>query len=300
MGPTLNDGYVYREQLGARARGLTVLGYLCACYPHREGPSWRERIEAGEVEVDGAVAFADQPLRPGHSLCWSRPPWLEPEVPLRFGVVFEDEDLLVVCKPSGLPTMPAGGFLAHTLLALVRLRDPEWALMHRLGRATSGLVVFARGADARASLQAAWRDHAVEKRYRALAQGHLPAEPFAITARIGEIAHPVLGSVHAASANGKPARSEVTLLAPRGDDSLAEVRISTGRPHQIRIHLAFVGHPLVGDPLYSPGGIPRQGSRALPGDPGYHLHAWRLAFLHPRTRVRLELEAPPPPELSDL
>ncbi|MBI5546534.1 MAG: RluA family pseudouridine synthase [Deltaproteobacteria bacterium] len=298
MDTASNEGYAYREQLDERARGLTLLGYLEASYPHGDGPSWRERIERGEVELDGVVVVApEHPLRPGQRLCWNRPPWREPEVPLHFEVIHEDDDLLVVSKPSGLPTAPAGGFLAHTLLTLVRQRDPLWTPMHRLGRGTSGLVVFARTPEARSSLQAIWRGREVEKRYRALAQGILPAEPFTVDAPIGPVEHPALGTLQAACSTGKPSHSEVRLLAVRGEASLAEVRIATGRPHQIRIHLAFAGHPLVGDPLYGPGGIPWPGTDALPGDLGYHLHAWRLAFAHPRTHRRLELEAEPPAEL---
>lgn len=293
---SLNNGWEYRERLGAGVEGRTVLGYLAARYRHSDEATWRARIEAGEVSVDERPASVEQRLRPGQLLCWRRPPWDEPEVPLFFEFVYEDEDLLVVSKPSGLPTEPAGGFLAHTLLALVRARSPEAAPMHRLGRGTSGLVVFARTAEARARLQSAWRDHRVEKRYVALAMGVLPEEPFTVEAPIGPVAHPVLGTVYAASPAGKPALSEVRRRGLRPEGSLAEVRIATGRPHQIRIHLAYAGHPLVGDPLYGPGGTPR--TEALPGELGYRLHAWRLAFEHPRTGTRLHLEAPVPPELD--
>ena len=292
-----NTGWEYREQLGGEARGLTVLAYLAARYRHASEQAWSERIARGEVLVDGELATGEQALRPGQLLCWRRPPWTEPEVPLHFETLYEDDDLLVVSKPSGLPTMPAGGlFLRHTLLALVRARDPQAAPMHRLGRGTSGLVLFGRTAQARSRLQAAWRAHRVEKVYRALASGEMPAEPFVVEAPIGRIAHPALGSLNAATPAGKPARSEVRRVKLRADGSLAEVRIATGRPHQIRVHLAFAGHPLVGDPLYGPGGIPR--ADALPGDLGYQLHAWRLALEHPRTGRPLQLEAPLPAALQ--
>ena len=104
------------------------------------------------------------------------------------------------------------------------------------------------------------------------------------------------GRVHAASKDGKPALTHVRVLGERQASALVEATIVTGRPHQIRIHLAAAGHPLVGDPLYAAGGRPAP-DPGLPGDPGYRLHAHRLGLPHPATGRRLDLECPPPPEL---
>lgn len=293
----LNRGHAYREQVDGDGRGQTVLAFLAARHPRATVDEWRGRIEHGEVTVDGTLAATSQPLRAGQIVTWQRPPWDEPEVPTTFDVLHEDEALVAVHKPRGLPTMPAGGFLEHTLLALVRARFPEASPMHRLGRDTSGLVLFARTAEARGKIQAAWRGHEVEKTYRALASGVAGPDELDLTAPIGPVPHALLGTVHAADAAGRASHSHATVLERREASTLFEVAITTGRPHQIRIHLAFAGHPLVGDPLYAPGGRPHPDSVALPGDLGYALHAARLAFIHPTTGLRLELRALPPEEL---
>jgi 23S rRNA pseudouridine1911/1915/1917 synthase len=250
------------------------------------------------VLLEDQSARQDDLLRAGQRLTWLRPPWTEPEVPLATAILFEDGDLLAVAKPSGLPTLPGGGeFLEHTLLALVRRRHPEASPMHRLGRGTSGLVLFAPGAEARKPLQAAFQDPQTRKVYRALCSGHPGSDAFEITAPIGEVPYPPLGCLHAAEPAGRPSCSRVTVLERREGASLLDVEIHTGRPHQIRIHLAWAGHPLVGDPLYGPGGIPLPETRALPGDPGYLLHAHQLELPHPRTGERLIITCQPPPPL---
>ncbi len=290
----MNAGFEYRETLGREAGGVTVLAWLAARHRHSSAATWRERIEAGEVSLDGAVAAAGEALRAGQRLRWRRPPWEEAAVPLGFAVLHRDAELLAIAKPRGLPSVPNGGFLEHTLLHRVRRLHPEAVPMHRLGRHTSGLVLFARTAAARRAVAAAWRAGRVEKEYRALVSGVPREARFSIDVPIGQVPHSRLGQVHAAvRSGGRPALSFVHLLEARGDRALVSVRIPTGRPHQIRIHLAAAGHPLVGDPLYVRGGVPGD-DPGLPGDGGYWLHSRRLALAHPASGARLELECPPP------
>lgn len=291
----LNHGYAYRERI--LRGGMSLLGHFASHHPHSTEQAWRTRIEAGEVEVDGKVAAPDSRLSPGQEVVWHRPPWEEPAVDRNVQWVHVDEALVAVVKPRGLPTLPGGGFLEHTLLALVRARCPEASPMHRLGRETSGLVLFARTPSAAAALQESWREHRVEKRYRALGSGVAREEAFDIRAPIGPVPHPWLGTLHAACPQGKPSLSHARVLERRAGSTLFQVDIETGRPHQIRIHLAFAGHPLVGDPLYAAGGVPRADLTALPGDGGYYLHAERLAFAHPLEGHPVILTAAPPAEL---
>lgn len=291
---TLNKGYSYLEELSARAAGHTLLSYLTSYFSHSSQQLWQERLDLGEVLLDGVPSRGDVVLQAGQRVVWNRPAWLEEDAPLHYGLVYQDPHIVVVNKPSGLPTLPGGGFLQHTLLNVVRQDFPEASPLHRLGRCTSGLVLFARNTAAAAQLSKDLRDRDLEKRYVALGQGVAQWKIFEIRAAIGPVPHPRLGQVFAASAAGKASHSIATTLERRADSTLFQVDILSGRPHQIRIHLAYVGHPLVGDPLYAVGGLPLEHLPGLPGDGGYFLHAARLVFLHPISRERILLEAEVP------
>jgi 23S rRNA pseudouridine1911/1915/1917 synthase len=289
-----NQGFAYVEQVGPRAVGRSVLQHLAERYRHSTTDEWARRLRAGEVRLDGATAGPADRLRAGQRLIWHRPPWREPAAPLDFAVLHADADVLVVAKPRGLPTMPAGGFHTHTLQWQVQRRFADAVPAHRLGRGTSGLVAFARSAAARRSLPRAWAAGAVVRIYRGLVRGRPVRAAFDVAAPIGLVPHAVLGTVHAARSDGKAARTRVRTLATGDAASLVEVQIETGRPDQIRIHLAVAGHPLVGDLFYGVGGLPLPEGRALPGDGGYLLHATRLELPHPRTGATLVVECPPP------
>jgi 23S rRNA pseudouridine1911/1915/1917 synthase len=157
----LNGGYAYRDQIGPDAAGMTVLAYLSTRYRHSPRERWGERLERGELELNGTTLCADVILQAGGTLVWRRPPWDEEDVPQHYTLLHEDAALVAVIKPRGLPTMAAGGFLEGTLLTLVRRSHPEARPLHRLGRHTSGIVLFARTHAVAGLLSRAWRDHAV-------------------------------------------------------------------------------------------------------------------------------------------
>ncbi len=291
-----NEGYGYRHVLGPTAKGHTVHSYLVSAFAHSSPEEWRNRVEDGEVLVNEERAYPDQPVRPGEILLWNRPPWIEEETPQTYGLRYEDANLLVIDKPSGLPTVPGGGFYRNTLVSFVRLHFPSARPLHRLGRATSGLVVFALDPHSAAEMHRRWPS--IEKQYQALASSVAQEDRFDIRTPIGPRDHERLGRVWAASPTGKAARTVARVLQRRPNSTVFELDLHTGRPHQIRIHLASIGHPLVGDPLYADGGLPRIDRPGLPGDGGYCLHAKRLRFAHPLSGEPLEVVSPPPEVLA--
>ena len=296
--PLLNRGYAYTSIIGSEHHGQTLLSHLAGLYSHSSAEGWQEKLDRGEVTLDGVTATGSEVVAAGQTLVWNRPPWVEPDASQDFEVLLDDAHLLAVNKPSGLPTLPGGGFLENTLLRLVQKDWPHANPVHRLGRATSGIVLFAKTAEAASYLEAKWNTAEIEKIYRALGQRVALEDSYEIFTPIGLVPHPRIGSVWAASPDGKPSKSVARVISRSSSTTTFAVSLHSGRPHQIRIHLASIGHPLVGDPLYGFTGQPLEKNPGLPGDGGYFLHAEFLRFRHPVTGVWMELEAELPSGFS--
>jgi 23S rRNA pseudouridine1911/1915/1917 synthase len=294
----LNRGYAYTTIIGGKYHGQTLLSHLASLYPHSSPQAWQQNLNNGEVTLNGVTAIGSESVTSGQTLVWNRPPWIEPDAPQHFEVLFEDTHLLAVNKPSGLPTLPGAGFMENTLLRLVQKRTPNASPVHRLGRGTSGIVLFAKTRQAAATLFANWNTPKIQKIYRALAQNVAQRDAYEILTPIGLVPHPLIGSVWAASPSGKPSKSLAKAISRTASTTTFEVSLYSGRPHQIRIHLASIGHPLVGDPLYGLTGQPLENLPGLPGDGGYFLHAQFLKFHHPITGEEINLEAALPAGFS--
>ncbi len=298
----MNNGYAYSDRIARSDGGLTVLSFYARSYRHSSEAEWREKIARGEVALNGRTASPGDRLAAGDLLVYRRPPWDEPDAPTDFGVLFEDDDVLVLSKPSGLPVLPGGFFLENTLLHRVRERfGPACSPLHRLGRGTSGAIVFTRHRASARSLAEAMLERRILKIYLALATGTTMPDGFTVDAPIGPVPHTLPATVNAYRPDGRPSTSHVRVLHrfPDRDVSLVEVTIPTGRPHQIRIHLACAGFPLAGDPLYLPGGLPRPDGldddpATTPGATGYLLHSWKVRFPHPSRGEEIEVVCPPP------
>jgi 23S rRNA pseudouridine1911/1915/1917 synthase len=294
----MNAGYTWREVIAAAAPGERVVDRLAHRWRHGSPAEWSDRIRRGEVTLDGAAAVGSAPLRAGQTLAWARPPWEEPAVPLSFGAAPSRRRPARGRQAGGAADVPGGRLLEHRCPSRgagrrrrrppARPRDERAAVCAQRAGATRRRRRGARG---------------VRRRYLGLVEGHPRDDSFSIDVPIGERPHPEIGRVFAAAADGKSSRTQVVTRARRADGrALVEIEIASGRPHQIRIHLAYAGHPLAGEPFYGAGGAPRERdgaaeSGARPGDVGYALHAWRLDLAHPVTGAPLALECPPPPEL---
>lgn len=262
------------------------------------------RTQAARLVADRAVEIAGQPVRASRILARGEVVTVHlpdaaaarafrpHDIPLT--VVFEDEHLLVIDKPAGLVVHPAPGHWDDTLVNALAARGtslgggPEGrpGIVHRLDRDTSGLMVVARTESAHRKLSRAIAARRVRRRYAALAWGHFDASPVVIEAPIGR--HAADRKRMTVRPDGRAARTTVRVIARYGVADLVRIDLDTGRTHQIRVHLAHVGHPIVGDPVYHGGGSRRiSGAARARADQleratqRQALHAAELAFRHP-------------------
>jgi 23S rRNA pseudouridine1911/1915/1917 synthase len=255
-------------------------------------------IEGGQVRVDGQVRAKRHRLRGGERIAVEEPPPPEPEsgeqAPVT--VVYEDDALLVVDKPAGVVVHPARGHATGTLAQALAGRaaggDDPWraGIVHRLDRDTSGLLVVAKDEEVHRRLKAQLQAREIVREYLALVEGRPPARTGTIDAPLGrDRRERTRQSIETNDPRAAVTHFEIERALPGA--TLLRIRLETGRTHQIRAHLQAIGHPVAGDPQYGHAG--RYGLRRQ------FLHATRLAFDHPLTRARVDVESPLPDDLAE-
>ncbi|GMG99383.1 hypothetical protein Nepgr_001223 [Nepenthes gracilis] len=348
--PEFNDGLSYNDVVLPSDSGLSLIKFYSSKHKN-SAPfgGWLQRIHNGQITVDGdVVTDPNIILRVSSELVYHRLPWKEPDVPYKIEVLYEDGDMIALNKPPGMQVLSGGLFQQRTVLTQLQwhARQQSASLpgqeshpipVHRLGRGTSGILLCAKTKLAKARLAAHFaaatsilrgnRDMTLEletkrritKIYRAVTSGILDVDEIVINQPIGVMRYPgVAKGLYVSLASGKPALSKVTVLErdKRKNQTLVQVEIQSGRPHQIRIHLSFIGHPLLGDPLYITGGQPKfcdfeladesfaedggytRPAKPVPGDCGYFLHAHQVVLPHPTTNEVIKITAPLPSMLK--
>lgn len=264
----------------------------------------QELIRSGQVLVDGAPA--ERPglrLAGGERVRGQLPPpvasALTPEA-IALDVVFENGDVLIVNKPAGMVVHPAAGHAHGTLVHAALAHAPDLrgvggelrpGVIHRLDKDTSGLILLAKHDQAHQFLQAQFKARSVEKVYLALVEGHPPTPQGRVEAPIGRDPRQRQRMAVVPAGRGREAETTFRVLESFGEHALVEVRPHTGRTHQIRLHLAFLGCPVLGDRVYGRRRASLRVERQM-------LHAWRLRVLLPGEQAPRALEAPAPPDFE--
>jgi 23S rRNA pseudouridine1911/1915/1917 synthase len=308
---TAMERVLLSAEIPATLAGSRVDQALAALFTDYSRARLQQWIRAGQVTVDGRVPRPRDPVA-GHetvrvdALVEAHQPCRPQAIPL--DIVYEDPQLMVVNKPAGLVVHPAAGnadgtlqnALLHHAPALAVL--PRAGIVHRLDKDTSGLMVVARTLASHKSLVAQLAARTVKREYEAVANGVMTAGG-SVDAPIGR--HPVDRKRMAVVDSGKPSVTHYRVVERFRAHTWLRVTLETGRTHQIRVHLAHIRHPLVGDPVYSgrlrlPPSSAEVLTRALRGFRRQALHAGRLALEHPATGERLEWQVPLPADMHEL
>ena len=255
-----------------------------------------EQIKDGRILVNGQAKKAKYAVKEGDVISYELP---EPEVveyvaeDIPLEIVYQDEDVAVVNKPQGMVVHPSAGHTSGTLVnaLMYHIKDLSGingvlrpGIVHRIDKDTSGLLMIAKNDQAHVALADELKDKKSLRKYWAIVHGNLPNDRGVIEAPIGRSEKD--RKKQAVTAKGKPALTRFQVLERFGDYSLVELQLETGRTHQIRVHMAYIGHPVAGDEVYGP-------RKTLKGH-GQFLHARTLGFTHPRTGEVLEFTAEAP------
>ena len=302
--------------------GRRLDSFLASRAPEVTRSTFQRLIEEGCVTVDGVPSKASHRVKPGELISYSIPPpkparVLPEELPL--DIVYEDDDLIAINKPKGMIVHPAPGITAGTLVnallahckglsAIGGVERP--GIVHRLDKDTSGLMVVAKNDLAHTRLQKQIQARTAVRKYLALVWGDPRFEQVTVDAPIGR--HPVsrkkMAVIESPAHRARAAVTEFRVLERYGPMALVEAVLQTGRTHQVRVHSAYMRHPVVGDPVYSGTRRIESGrrefvqavNRLISELQGQALHAYSLSFDHPRTGERLEFTAPMPEEMEAL
>ncbi len=289
----------------------TAVARLC---PELSRAAAQRLIREGNVLLNGRASKPSESVKTGDELRVTIPPPVEPAArpqPIALNVVYEDEDLIVVNKPSGMVVHPGAGNPDGTLVNALLHHCRELAgvggklrpgIVHRLDKETSGLLVAAKNDAAYHSLQQQIQVRTAVREYWALVWGCVENDEGRIEAPIGR--HPRHRQKMAANVpHARNAITDYRVLERFKRMTLLQAHLQTGRTHQVRVHFAHIGHPVVGDPLYGRGrasGLAQFMRELVAGLHGQALHARRLCFDHPHTGERLEFEAPLPEDFATL
>ena len=264
-------------------------------------------IKDGALTVDDAsVEKAGFKMEEGMTVSFQVPESSEPEIAaedIPLDIIYEDDDILIVNKPKDMVVHPSAGHEQGTLVnALLHHCGDSLSgingvtrpgIVHRIDKDTTGSLIICKNDLAHASLSEQLSVHSIKRKYRAIVHGRLKEEHLTINEPVGR--HPVDRKKMAVNhKNGKEARTEVTVLRELKGFTYVECELFTGRTHQIRVHMASIGHPVLGDEIYGPKKCPVKGLT------GQTLHAYLIGFVHPRTGEYMEFTAPLPDYFSEL
>ena len=292
--------------VGEQEGGVRIDKYLADTAGQLSRSYIQKLLKEGRVLVNGNTVKGSYVVEDEDVLSMDIPEAVEPEIEpeaMELDILYEDDDVILINKPKGMVVHPAAGHYSHTLVnglmyhCLGNLSGINGVLrpgiVHRIDMDTTGVLIVCKNDMAHNSIAAQLKEHSITRRYQAIVHGVIKEDEGSIDAPIGR--HPVERKKMSINYNnGKPAVTHYKVLTRFKDFTHVECRLETGRTHQIRVHMASIRHPLLGDCVYGPARCP------VPGLTGQTLHAGVLGFIHPRTGAYMEFSAPLPDYFSKL
>ncbi len=286
--------------------GLRIDKYLSTVNEQLSRSYIQKLLKSGLVLVDGKPVKASYQVDEGDVISLDIPEAVEPEIEpenMDLDILYEDQDVILVNKPKGMVVHPASGHYSHTLVngLMYHCKDQlsgingvmRPGIVHRIDMDTTGVIIACKNDMAHNSIAAQLKEHSITRRYQAIVHGVLKDDAGTVEGPIGR--HPTDRKKMSINYNnGKSAVTHYKVLKRFRQYTHVECRLETGRTHQIRVHMASIGHPLLGDLVYGPGKCP------IPGLQGQTLHAGVLGFIHPRTGEYMEFTAPLPEYFAKL
>lgn len=274
--------------------------YLSGVCPSFSRSYIQKLLKNGDILVDGQQVKSSYGVKEGDRIVIETPEAVEPEIqaePMDLDILYEDQDVILINKPKGMVVHPAAGHYSHTLVngLMYHCRDQlsgingvmRPGIVHRIDMDTTGVLIVCKNDAAHNSIAAQLKEHSIVRRYQAIVHGKVKEDEGVVDGPIGR--HPVDRKKMSINyKNGKPAVTHYRVLKRFDRYTYIECRLETGRTHQIRVHMASIRHPLLGDRVYGPSSCP------VPGLEGQTLHAGVLGFIHPRTGEYMEFTAPLP------
>ncbi len=294
-----------REIIVGEEDGIRIDRYLSALYTELSRSYLQKLLKEECVAVDGKTVKSNYKVSEGERILLNVPEATEPEIlpeEMELDILYEDADLIMVNKPKGMVVHPAAGHMSGTLVngLLAHCKDLSGingilrpGIVHRIDMDTTGVLVVCKNDFSHNHIARQLKEHSITRIYYAVVHGRIPQDDGTVDAPVGR--HPVdRKKMSINEKNGKPAVTHYHVLRRFERFTFLECRLETGRTHQIRVHMASAGHPLLGDTVYGPAKCP------LPNLQGQTLHAGVLGIRHPRSGEYLEVKAPLPDYFVDL
>ncbi len=273
----------------------TLLEFLTRRFKYHSPSTWEKLIHHGQVTINNHPTSPNHILHTQEHIIYHRPDLPEPSVNTNFRILYQDADLLAVSKSNNIPTSPSGKYWHNCLLHILqhKLNAPSLRAVHRLDRETSGVNLFVFGKENAHILGLAFQKKQIRKTYAAILQGHLKQKRIQVNAPIAKDASSKIHIKQTVSPAGKPSQTNFYPVKLLRHNTLVHIRPHTGRTHQIRVHAAHIGHPILYDKIYAQNEDAFLASLQAIEQPDSHphqLHALRLQLRHPQTQKWLTIQ----------